>query len=134
MAMEEEQAHSQQQQKQQNDKKMPLWLVVSIVIHDFQSQRYTSVATLYQQQNQNTLSEESNTTKKKIIRKIKNYFFTIFITLIDIVYFIVTLASHGFERPSVNPMLGPSADTLMAYGANVPYLLRTYFPTNPDKM
>ncbi len=43
--------------------------------------------------------------------------FTIFVSVVDLAMLIACLASGGFVSPSMNPMLGPSVETLLRFGA-----------------
>mmetsp|Transcript_7740 Transcript_7740/g.11493 ORF Transcript_7740/g.11493 Transcript_7740/m.11493 type:complete len:347 (-) Transcript_7740:2481-3521(-) len=45
----------------------------------------------------------------------------VWISIIQIIYFIVSCSIGGFASPSDNPMLGPSSDTLLKLGAKYVY-------------
>lgn len=63
--------------------------------------------------------------KKKRKEVLKYPYFMLFVTILDILFVILSLyVNEGFEKFSSNPWFGPSVDTLVAMGAKwVPYIL-----------
>lgn len=86
----------------------------------------------------NGMNNEINVPQPILLEKkgLKKYFtkqcifyspsFTILVTIVDIAMFIWTMVMNGgFENPSLNPMLGPSALTLLKAGAKwTPLILK----------
>jgi membrane associated rhomboid family serine protease len=53
--------------------------------------------------------------------------FIFWISIIDLIYFIVEVSMGGFISPSINPALGPGSDTLYKLGAKNAYAIKVYY-------
>ncbi|KAL0490303.1 rhomboid-like protease [Acrasis kona] len=53
--------------------------------------------------------------------------FIFWVSIVDIIYFIVTVSVGGFTSPALNPALGPDSDTLYRMGAKSAYAIKVKY-------